>query len=126
MVTEVAPGLHRMALPLGIHGVETVSAYLLAGGDGRDTLVDCGVAARHRPDGDPGPDGTAALEAALAACGSGFERIERLVVTHAHIDHFGLAGRSCGAAAASCGCTAAPSWTWRSTPTRTRRSTGAS
>ena len=66
MVTEVAPGLHRMALPLGIHGVETVSAYLLAGGDGRDTLVDCGVAAATGPDGDPGPDGTAALEAALA------------------------------------------------------------
>jgi len=92
MVTEVAPGLHRMALPLGIHGVETVSAYLLVGGDGRDTLVDCGVAAATGPDGDPGPDGTAALEAALAACGSGFERIERIVVTHAHIDHFGLAG----------------------------------
>ena len=81
-----------MALPLGIHGVETVSAYLLAGGDGRDTLVDCGIAAATTPDGDPGPDGTAALEAALRACGSGFERIERLVVTHAHIDHFGLAG----------------------------------
>ena len=92
MVTEVAPGLHRMALPLGIHGVETVSAYLLAGGDGRDTLVDCGIAAATTPDGDPGPDGTAALEAALRACGSGFERIERLVITHAHIDHFGLAG----------------------------------
>src|SRR6185437_8707311 len=53
---------------------------------------DCGVAAATTPDGDPGPDGTAALETALAACGSGFERIERLVVTHAHIDHFGLAG----------------------------------
>jgi glyoxylase-like metal-dependent hydrolase (beta-lactamase superfamily II) len=92
MVTEVAPGLHRMALPLGIHGVETVSAYLLAGGDGRDTLVDCGIAAATTPDGDPGPDGTAALEEALLACGSGLERIERLVVTHAHIDHFGLAG----------------------------------
>jgi glyoxylase-like metal-dependent hydrolase (beta-lactamase superfamily II) len=90
-VTEVAPGLHRMALPLGIHGVATVSAYLLAG-DGADTLVDCGVAAAPTEDGDPGPDGTAALEAALAACGSGFERIVRLVVTHAHIDHFGLAG----------------------------------
>src|SRR6478735_8765333 len=77
MVTEVAPGLHRMALPLGIHGVETVSAYLLAGGDGRDTLVDCGIAAATTPDGDPGPDGTAAIEAALRACGSGFERIER-------------------------------------------------
>ena len=92
MVTEVAPGLHRMALPLGIHGVATVSAYLLVGGDGRDTLVDCGIAAATTPDGDPGPDGTAALEAALRACGSAFERIERLVVTHAHIDHFGLAG----------------------------------
>ena len=69
-----------------------MSAYLLAGDDGRDTLVDCGIAAGPTPDGDPGPDGTAALEAALAACGSGLERIERLVVTHAHIDHFGLAG----------------------------------
>jgi glyoxylase-like metal-dependent hydrolase (beta-lactamase superfamily II) len=95
-VTEVAPGLHRLALPLGIHGVSTVSAYLLAGArsgnGGGDTLVDCGVAAAPTPDGDPGPDGTAALEAALAACGSGFEQIERLIVTHAHIDHFGLAG----------------------------------
>jgi glyoxylase-like metal-dependent hydrolase (beta-lactamase superfamily II) len=90
-VTEVAPGLHRLALPLGIHGVPTVSAYLLAG-DGADTLVDCGIAAATTPDGDPGPDGTAALDAALRACGSSFERIERLVVTHAHIDHFGLAG----------------------------------
>jgi glyoxylase-like metal-dependent hydrolase (beta-lactamase superfamily II) len=95
-VTEVAPGLHRLALPLGIHGVATVSAYLFAGSGsgngGGDTLVDCGVAAAPTPDGDPGPDGTAALEAALARCGSAFERIERLVVTHAHVDHFGLAG----------------------------------
>src|SRR5690242_6537502 len=90
-VTEVARGLHRLALPLGIHGVSTVSAYLLAG-NGADTLVDCGVAAAPTADGDPGPDGTAALEAALRACGSAFERIERLIVTHAHIDHFGLAG----------------------------------
>jgi glyoxylase-like metal-dependent hydrolase (beta-lactamase superfamily II) len=96
-VTEVAPGVHLLALPLGIQGVETVSAYLLAGGQEgagsrADTLVDCGVSAAPTEDGDPGPDGTAALEAALTACGSGFERIERLVVTHAHIDHFGLAG----------------------------------
>ena len=87
---EVADGVFRMALPLGIHGVPTVSAYLLRGDDG-DTLVDCGIAAGV-DGGDPGPDGTAAVRAALAAVGSSLERLERLVVTHAHIDHFGLAG----------------------------------
>jgi glyoxylase-like metal-dependent hydrolase (beta-lactamase superfamily II) len=89
-VAEVAEGIHRMALPLGIHGVPTVSAYLLRGDDG-DTLVDCGVAAGVGG-GDPGPDGTAAITAALTAVGSSLDRLERLVVTHAHIDHFGLAG----------------------------------
>jgi glyoxylase-like metal-dependent hydrolase (beta-lactamase superfamily II) len=88
-VSEVVAGVHRLALPLGIHGVPTVSAYLLHGDDG-DTLIDCGVAAAA--DGDPGPDGTGALGAALTAAGSTLERLERLVVTHAHIDHFGLAG----------------------------------
>jgi len=89
-VTEVADRVYRLALPLGIHGVPTVSAYLLGGDDG-DTLVDCGIAAGV-DGGDPGPDGTAAIAAALAAAGSSLERLERLVVTHAHIDHFGLAG----------------------------------
>ena len=89
-VAQVADGVYRLALPLGIHGVPTVSAYLLRG-DGADTLVDCGIAAGIG-DGDPGPDGTAAVAAALAAAGSDLERLERLVVTHAHIDHFGLAG----------------------------------
>lgn len=92
-VTEVAPGVHRLALPLGIHGVPTVGAYLLRGSAGAgDVLVDCGIAAATTPDGDPGPDGTAAIEAALAACGRRLEDIALLVVTHAHIDHFGLAG----------------------------------
>ena len=101
-VTEVAPGVHRLALPLGIHGVSTVSAYLLRDDDG-DVLVDCGVAAGTEPDGsvgaadraggrDANPDGTAALSAALDACGSSLDRLARLVITHAHIDHFGLAG----------------------------------
>jgi glyoxylase-like metal-dependent hydrolase (beta-lactamase superfamily II) len=89
-VAEVDDGVVRMALPLGIHGVPTVSAYLLRG-DGADTLVDCGIAAGV-DGGDPGPDGTAAIAAALGVAGSSLDRLERLVVTHAHIDHFGLAG----------------------------------
>jgi glyoxylase-like metal-dependent hydrolase (beta-lactamase superfamily II) len=82
---EVAPGVYRLALPLGIQGIPTLSAYLLPASDG-DTLVDCGIAAG------PGEEACAALDAALRACGSAVERIARLVVTHAHIDHFGLAG----------------------------------
>ena len=91
-VSEVVPGVHRFALPLGIHGVPSVSSYLLAGDGAGDTLVDCGIAADAPGGGDPRADGTGALGAALAACGSAFDRIARLVVTHAHIDHFGLAG----------------------------------
>jgi glyoxylase-like metal-dependent hydrolase (beta-lactamase superfamily II) len=84
-VAEVAPGVHRLALPLGIQGIPTLSAYLLRGPSG-DTLVDCGIAAG------PGAEACAALDAALRACGSAVEQVARLVVTHAHIDHFGLAG----------------------------------
>lgn len=83
-VTEVAPGVHRMALPLGIHGVPTVSAYLLHD-DAGDTLVDCGIATAEQ-------DPCDVLAAALDAAGSALGRVARLVVTHAHIDHFGIAG----------------------------------
>ena len=84
-VAEVAPDVHRLALPLGIQGIPTLSAYLLRAPSG-DTLVDCGIAAG------PGEEACAALDAALRACGSAVEQVARLVVTHAHIDHFGLAG----------------------------------
>jgi glyoxylase-like metal-dependent hydrolase (beta-lactamase superfamily II) len=90
-VTEVAPGVHRLALPLGIHGVPTVSAYLLADDHG-DVLVDCGVAAGTEEGGAGGDDACGALDAALRAAGSELGRVRCLVVTHAHIDHFGLAG----------------------------------
>src|SRR4051794_41979832 len=74
-VVEVAEAVYRMALPLGIHGVPTVSAYLLHGDDG-DTLVDCGIAA-GLDGGDPGPDGTVAVAAALTAAGGALGRLER-------------------------------------------------
>ena len=82
---EVAPGVHRLALPLGIQGIPTLSAYLLRDPAG-DTLVDCGIASG------PGEEACGELDAALRACGSTVESVARLVVTHAHIDHFGLAG----------------------------------
>jgi glyoxylase-like metal-dependent hydrolase (beta-lactamase superfamily II) len=84
-VTEVVPGLFRLPLPLDIQGIPTLSAYLLRE-DAGDTLVDCGIATG------PGDDACGELDAALRTCGSSVERVARLVVTHAHIDHFGLAG----------------------------------
>lgn len=91
VATEPAPGVQRLELPLGIHGVSSVNGWLLRDDDG-DTLVDCGIATGPTPGADPGPDGTAAITEALRHCGSSLERIARLVITHAHIDHFGLAG----------------------------------
>ena len=52
------------------------------------TLVDCGVWLPDRPDG-----GLAALEAGLQRAGFALRDVARIVVTHAHIDHYGLAGR---------------------------------
>ncbi|MCF7550863.1 MBL fold metallo-hydrolase [Pseudonocardia sp. WMMC193] len=91
-VTEVAPGVHRMALPLGVHGLPSVSAYLLHDADG-DVLVDCGIAAGGDDvAGGVDDDSCGALDAALRAAGGALGRVRRLVVTHAHVDHFGLAG----------------------------------
>ena len=87
---EVASGVFRLVLPLGIHGITSVNAYLLEDAAG-DTLVDCGIAIADESS-TGADDGTSELAGALAACGSGLDRLRRLIVTHAHIDHYGLAG----------------------------------
>jgi glyoxylase-like metal-dependent hydrolase (beta-lactamase superfamily II) len=80
-------GLSRVALPIGVNAVESVNMHVLADGD-RVTLVDCGVWRPDLPDG-----GLAAVEAGLEASGYALRDVGRIVVTHAHIDHYGLAGR---------------------------------
>jgi glyoxylase-like metal-dependent hydrolase (beta-lactamase superfamily II) len=80
-------GLSRVALPIGVNAVESVNMHVLADGD-RVTLVDCGVWRPDLPDG-----GLAAVEAGLEAAGYALRDVARIVVTHAHIDHYGLAGR---------------------------------
>lgn len=80
-----------LELPLGIHGVLSLNAYLLVD-PGGDTLVDCGIFASGPLTPGQVEDGTGALGAALAQCGRSFGTLGRLVITHAHIDHFGIAG----------------------------------
>lgn len=60
--------------------VGPVNAYLLPGPP--VTLVDCGPKTQ---------EARAALEQGLARAGTSLARIDRLIITHSHVDHFGLA-----------------------------------
>ncbi|MEA2168899.1 MAG: hypothetical protein QOF76_2199 [Solirubrobacteraceae bacterium] len=77
---EVAPGVHRIPLPLPGDGLRAINVYALDDGDGI-TLVDCGW--RH-------PKAVEALRAGLAALGSDGRNVTRVIATHAHYDHYGL------------------------------------
>ena len=83
---EPAPGVFRLVLPLPFPGLDRVNAYLLAGGTDT-TLVDCGI---YYPD-ESDDHGWADVEAALQAAGYSVSDVTRLVVTHSHIDHYGMA-----------------------------------
>jgi glyoxylase-like metal-dependent hydrolase (beta-lactamase superfamily II) len=72
-------GIHRLAIPTPFQ-VGRVNAYLIE--DSPLTLVDSGPNSAKALD---------ELEQALAARGHAVEDIELLIVTHQHIDHFGLA-----------------------------------
>ncbi|MFT7836133.1 MBL fold metallo-hydrolase [Saccharothrix sp. BKS2] len=78
---EVAPGVHRIPLPLPGDGLHTVNAYAVRDGDGV-VLIDPGWSLDA---------GSTALERALGALGHGFEDVRRFLVTHAHRDHYTMA-----------------------------------
>jgi glyoxylase-like metal-dependent hydrolase (beta-lactamase superfamily II) len=72
-------GIHRLAIPTPF-AVGRVNAYLIE--DEPLTLIDSGPNSAKALD---------ELEQALAARGHAIEDLQLLVVTHQHIDHFGLA-----------------------------------
>src|SRR5438270_13340539 len=87
---RVLHGLWRLRLPLPWPGVPHVNAYAIAAGSGV-VLVDTGL---H----EPGALGQ--LERALGQAGLRLEHVRLVVCTHAHSDHYGLAGPIVDA----CGC----------------------
>ena len=86
-VARVAAGISRVALPIGINEIETVNSYIIEDGDDV-TILDCGL---WRPE--PDDDGLRVLERGLNEAGYVLADISRIIVTHAHIDHYGLTGR---------------------------------
>jgi glyoxylase-like metal-dependent hydrolase (beta-lactamase superfamily II) len=79
LARAAAVGVHALAIPTPFQ-VGRVNAYLIE--DDPLTLIDCGPNSGKALD---------ELEQALAALGHRIEEIGLLVITHQHIDHFGLA-----------------------------------
>jgi glyoxylase-like metal-dependent hydrolase (beta-lactamase superfamily II) len=85
---EPAPGVFRLVLPLPFPGLDRVNSYLLTDGRGC-TLVDCGIFQHDlEPDG-----GWKELVESLRACDVEPRQVTRVVITHPHVDHYGMAGR---------------------------------
>jgi glyoxylase-like metal-dependent hydrolase (beta-lactamase superfamily II) len=79
---RVLPGLWRLRLPLPWPGVPHGNAYAIAAGNGV-VLVDTGL---HQP------GSLRQLELALSQAGLRLEHVRLVVCTHAHSDHYGMAG----------------------------------
>jgi glyoxylase-like metal-dependent hydrolase (beta-lactamase superfamily II) len=82
LTTDLGDGIVQMRLPMAGNPMRYINAYLLEDDDGF-TLVDCGWKA---------DDVLAALHAALAEHGRTLADVRRLLITHVHFDHYGLAG----------------------------------
>ncbi|MFG2039818.1 MBL fold metallo-hydrolase [Dactylosporangium sp. NPDC048998] len=79
----IAPGIHRLPLPLRDDGLKGVNVYAIEDGDGV-ALIDGGWAI---------PEAFDVLAASLNSIGYRPGDVTRTVVTHAHIDHYTLAVR---------------------------------
>ena len=75
--------MYRVALPLPFPSPPAVNCYLFEADDGL-TLLDCGV------DGAPELE---LLARALESLGFGLDDLHRLVASHLHVDHMGMAKR---------------------------------
>lgn len=85
-VTEVdhlGDGVFRITLPLPFPSPRSVNCYLFEG-SGRYSLLDCGV------DGDTEYE---LLGSALRSLGADLDDVRRLIGSHLHVDHIGMAKR---------------------------------
>src|SRR3954466_10350698 len=82
-VTEIAPGILRLQLPIAMPGLGHVNCYALEDERGV-TVVDPGM---------PGPKSWKALVDRFGRGGFALRNVHTVVVTHSHVDHFGASGR---------------------------------
>ncbi len=82
-VADLGDGIHRIVVPLPFPSPPSVNCYAFEGEAGI-TLLDCGV---------DSADGRAALYGGLEALGAAPTELHRLIGSHLHVDHVGLAKR---------------------------------
>ena len=82
-VTEVAPDILRMELPIQMPGLGHVNCYAIVDKNGA-AVVDPGL---------PGPGTWRALQDRLKQIGLAPRHVHTVIVTHSHPDHFGGAAR---------------------------------
>jgi glyoxylase-like metal-dependent hydrolase (beta-lactamase superfamily II) len=80
---ELGSGVYRITMPLPFPDPQSVNCYLFEGDTGL-TLLDCGV------DGSPEFD---LLGSALRSFGFSIGDLHRLIASHLHVDHMGMAAR---------------------------------
>ncbi len=78
-----ALGIHRLEIPVPfLEAGGPANVYVIEDADGRYTLFDTGIGT---------PDGIAALRGQASAQGLDLRKLNRIVVSHGHLDHFGNA-----------------------------------
>jgi glyoxylase-like metal-dependent hydrolase (beta-lactamase superfamily II) len=80
---EVLPGIYQMTLTLEGFGSGAVNTYLIRDNDGY-VIIDTGWDA---------PEPVNSMETQLATASINFSEIKKVILTHCHIDHLGMADR---------------------------------
>jgi glyoxylase-like metal-dependent hydrolase (beta-lactamase superfamily II) len=83
MVTQIVNGVYQLKVPIPNNPLENTNIYLVQG-DKSYTLIDTGWDSETAFN---------SINRQLAEVGVGFRDISKIVITHAHFDHFGLAGK---------------------------------
>lgn len=80
---EIAPGIHQIKIPIPDNPLGNLNCYLVEGADGW-LMIDTGWYTR---------DAFSELKSQLKQLGISLKNISKIIVTHIHPDHFGLAGK---------------------------------
>lgn len=80
---EIAPGIHKIKVPIPDNPLENLNAYLVEGREGW-LMIDTGWYTRESLN---------CLKGGLKDAGLDLSDIATIIITHIHPDHFGLAGR---------------------------------